>query len=324
VEQTATVTLLPTEPFDFDLSCGIYSRVGNYTLTAYIEGKLYKCLDLDGGPALITVEEEKDHLRARLYGEGTRKQLETTAGWILSSELDLGPFYEKADEVMAPIARCLCGLKPPRTATVYEALVIAYTEQQISLRVAMAFQERIVKRYGERLQHGPNTFYSFPTPTAIASADVAELRDLGLSRNKAGFITGLSKMVASGGLDLEYLKGKPTAEAREALQGIRGVGEWTSDYVLVRGLGRLEMVPYDDIGTRDSVGLFYKAGERATRREVEALLGRFDEYAGLANYYLIYARFSGVQPRETGVCRKPFLPASKEKSVCRQRAARSP
>jgi DNA-3-methyladenine glycosylase II len=106
----------------------------------------------------------------------------------------------------------------------------------------------------------------------------------------------LSKRVNSGNLDLESLKDRPTAEVREELQSIRGVGEWTSDYVLVRGLGRTEMVPYDDLGTQDSVGLYYKGGVRATRIEVEKILNRFGAYAGLANYYLIYSRFFGVEP----------------------------
>jgi DNA-3-methyladenine glycosylase II len=195
--------------------------------------------------------------------------------------------------VTRPVIARLRGLKPPRTVTVYEALIIAFTEQQISLRVAMAFQMKIVERYGKPLRHGDLTFHSFPSPAALVAANPDDLRGLGL--NKADFITSLSKSVNSGDLDLESLKARPTGEAREELQSIRGVGEWTSDYVLVRDLGRTEMVSYDDLGTQDSVGLYYKGGVRATRGEVEKILGRFGTYAGLANYYLIYSRFADIQ-----------------------------
>ena len=296
---TATATLYPAQPFDFNLSCGIYARTGVYTHTAYLDGVLYKCLELDGEPSLITVERGKVGLRAKLYGKGTRGQLESIASWITSSDLDINPFYAEAEGVMKPIIKRLHGLKPPRTATVYEALVIAYTEQQISLRVAMVFQTRIVERYGQLRRHGDLVFYSFPSPAVLAAADKEDLRGLGLSRNKADFITNLSKRVESGELELEPLKEMPTREVRVVLQSIRGVGEWTSDYVLVRGLGRAEMVPYDDLGTQDSVGLYYKGGVRATRREVEEVLGKFGVYAGLANYYLIYLRFLGVEPKTT-------------------------
>ena len=66
---------------------------------------------------------------------------------------------------------------------------------------------------------------------------------------------------------------------------------WTADYVLTRGLGRVDMVPYDDLGIRDAVGIFYKGGERATSEEAKSFLSRFGSYAGLAAYYLIFARF---------------------------------
>jgi DNA-3-methyladenine glycosylase II len=294
---TAMTTLHPVQPFDFGLSCGIYTRTSVYAHTAFLDGTLYKCLELLGKPNLIAVREEKGALRAKLFGPGTCEQLESVASWIISSDLDLSPFYAEADDVIRLIIKRLHGLKPPRTATVYEALIIAFTEQQISLRIAMVFQRRIIERYGKPLQYGDFAFHSFPSPAALAAADTEELRGLGLSRNKADFITSLSKRVDSGELDLESLKRMPTGKAREALQCIHGVGEWTSDYVLVRGLGRTEMVPYDDLGTQDSVGLYYKGGVRATRGEVEEILGRFGQHAGLANYYLIYSRFFGVEPR---------------------------
>lgn len=292
----ATATLKPILPFDFPLSSTIYIHSGTYTHTAYLDGILYKCLEVDGKPRLITIRGEGGVLKAQLYGLGGREWLEETANWIISSDLDLKPFYSNQDPVMERLIRRLHGLKPPRTASIYEALIIAYTEQQISLRVAMTFQRRIVERYGKRLQHGEFTFHSFPTPETLASADVNELCSLGLSQNKANFITELSRRVSSGEMDIESLKTWSTFKARKALQSIRGVGEWTSDYVLVRGLGRNEMVPYDDLGTQDSVGLYYKCGARATRGEVKEILGRFGTYAGLANYYLIYGRFFGVDP----------------------------
>jgi len=291
-----TVTLNPIQPFNFGLSSTIYTRSEIYTHAAFLDGTLYKCIEVEGKPSLITIREEDGILKALLYGLGGRELLDVTANWLISSDLDLKVFYSYRDPMLESIIRRLQGLKPPRTASVYEALIIAYTEQQISLRVSLAFQERIVKRYGDKLQHGALTFYSFPTPVALGSVDVNELRGLGLSRNKANYITELSRSASSGDVDLESLKTKSTAEAREVLLSIRGVGGWTSDYFLFRGLGRTEMVPYDDLGTQDSVGLYFKCGVRATRGEVREILSRFGNYARLANYYLIYARFFGIDP----------------------------
>jgi DNA-3-methyladenine glycosylase II len=296
LKPNAKVALSPVQPFNFPLSSAIYTRFEAYTHTAYFDDIFYKCIKVDEDPFLLTIKEENGNLIAQSYGADISDDLEKIANWVISSNLDLNPFYSNQDSVMKHLINRLYGLKPPRTASIFEALVIAYTEQQISLNVAMVFQKRIVEHYGAKIKHDMLTFYSFPTPKVLASADVNELRSLGLSRNKANFITEMSKKVVSGELDLESLKTKPTAEVRMTLQSIRGVGDWTSDYVLVRGLGRIEMVPYDDLGTQDSIGLYYKGGERATREEVKEILSRFGFYAGLANYYLIYARFFGVEP----------------------------
>jgi len=307
--------LKPFQPFDFGLSCGIYTRFEEWTHTAFLDGVLYKCFEVEGAPHLLEVFEQGDQIAARLFrqeskvppGCGSAPGMNHTpepssdakasnlASWILSSDLDLGPLYETADPAFAPLAERFRGLKPPKTATVFEALVIAIIEQQIGLRVAHVLQNRLVARHGLPVKFGEIEFSAFPSPEKLARLEPQDLRDLGLSMSKSRFILGIAEAVASGDLDLESLKKKTTEETREVLISIKGVGRWTADYVLVRGLGRLESVPYDDLGIRDAVGLFYKGGERATAREAEEVLSRFGDYAGVAAYYLLFSRFSDGQ-----------------------------
>jgi len=301
----------PLQPFDFGLSCSIYTRFEEWTHSAFLDGVLYKCFEEEGTPHLLEVFEQEGQIEARLFiqesdpspgsgsVQGTKRNTEPSsvsaatdlASWILSSDLDLRPLYAAADPVFAPLAERFCGLKPPRTATVFEALVIAIIEQQIGLRVAHVLQNRLVERLGPPVKFREIEFSAFPPPERLAGLDPQYLRDLGLSMNKSRFILGIAEGALSGELDLESLKKMTTEEARDILVSIRGVGRWTADYVLVRGLGRLEAVPIDDLGIRDAVGLFYKGGERATAGEAEEILSRFGDYAGVAAYYLLFARF---------------------------------
>jgi DNA-3-methyladenine glycosylase II len=284
-------TLEPAPPYDFTLSCSIFSRFGRGPHTSFFGGTFYKCFEEAGSPLLLTVFPSHGRLKARLFGSVSKRKPSPIASWLLSLDLDLRPFYERADEAMSRLTKELNGLKPPRTRTVYEALVIAITEQQIGLRVAQALQNRLVERYGTKVKYEGATFFTFPAPERLFALDQHDLRGVGLSKNKSRFIVDISKEVAAGRLDLESLKSMSTAKAREALLSIRGVGRWTADYVLIRGLGRVEMVPYDDLGIRDAVGIFYKGGGRATSEEAEAFLSKFGSYAGLAAYYLIFASF---------------------------------
>jgi DNA-3-methyladenine glycosylase II len=284
-------TLESASPYDFTLSCGIFSRFGRGTHTSFFAGTFYKCFEEAGNSLLLTISSLGSKLRTRLFGSGSKMKPGPIASWLLSLDLDLNPFYERADSVMSRLTEELHGLKPPRTRTVFEALVIAITEQQIGLNVAQSLQNRLVERYGTRVDHEGGMFFTFPAPERLSVLDQHGLRGVGLSRNKSKFIVDISRDVATGKLDLESMKSISTEKARDVLLAINGVGQWTANYVLIRGLGRVDMVPYDDLGIRDAVGLFYKNGERATNEEAETFLSKFGSYAGLAAYYLIFASY---------------------------------
>jgi DNA-3-methyladenine glycosylase II len=282
--------LRPVLPFNFALSCSINTRFGRGAHTSFVDGSLYKCFEESEAPILLKISVSDGHLIARLFGSGFKGQPEAMANWIISSDLSLKTFYLKASGPMSDLVKSLNGVKPLRTGTIFEALLIAITEQQISLKVAQNFQNRLVDRYGKSIAKDGITFRTFPSPARLSILDPSKLKEVGLSTNKSNFITGVSKRIASGELDLESLKGMTTEKAREHLLSIRGVGPWTADYVLIRGLGRVEMVPYEDLGIRDAVGLFYRGGHRVTSDEAEEILSEYGSYAGLAAYYLIFAR----------------------------------
>ena len=115
---------------------------------------------------------------------------------------------------MTQIAQQLYGLKNPTTPTVFEALVDSIVEQQISIKVAHAMEERLVKKFGETLTLNGETYYAYPTPQNITSASIEEIRNCGLSQRKAEYIQEAAKLIVNGKLDLEHLK--PTRTPRKS------------------------------------------------------------------------------------------------------------
>jgi DNA-3-methyladenine glycosylase II len=63
----------------------------------------------------------------------------------------------------------------------------------------------------------------------------------------------LARSVAPRRLDLDELENLDDAAAVARLRSLRGVGRWTAEYVLLRGLGRLHVFPGDDIGARNNL-----------------------------------------------------------------------
>ena len=177
---------------------------------------------------------------------------------VVNAAMELMPFYElvAAHPVLGPLTREFRGMKPFRPASLFDMLVMAVTEQQISLAAAHHIQTRLIERFGAEVEGLP----VFPRPESLAEASLDDLLACGLSHRKAEYVNGVALAVATGSLDLEALEAASNDEVRERISAIRGFGVWSADYVLVRGLGRPDVVPIDDLGVRRVLGQLLSDG----------------------------------------------------------------
>jgi len=216
---------------------------------------------------------------------------------LFNLDLDLKPFERavQGDPVMVYLSRQLRGLKPPRTATVFEALVDSITEQQISLAAAHSMERRLVRTFGDILRLGAMTYHAFPTPERLAGASPGELRACGLSGKKAEYIKSIAHGVRDGSLDLEHHPpGRETGAIVRELTAIRGVGTWTAELTALRGLSRLDAIPADDLGIRRVISRYYSRSTRIDGLEARRIAEAWGSWRGLAAYYLIVAEHKGI------------------------------
>ena len=80
-------------------------------------------------------------------------------------------------------------------------------------------------------------------PQDLAQLHPADLRPLGYSSSKARSIIGIARASVEGKLDLDGLERLNDQECFERLVAMYGVGRWTAEYVLLRGLGRRMCFP---------------------------------------------------------------------------------
>lgn len=247
---------------------------------------------LDGVPTLLEIGETSPGsvvMTASAHpGPAAPGALHRLAARVLNADLELQPFYDRAagHPVLGPLTRSLRGLKAFRPASLFDMLVIAVIEQQISLLAAYRIRERLVARFGAEVEGEP----VFPAPDTLAAARLEDLTACGLSARKAEYVSGLARQVAGGDLDLEAFDTMPSDEVRERIVAIRGFGPWSADYTLIRGLARPDAVPVDDLGIRTVVGTMLGDGSRPSAAEVSALLAPFAPYRGLAAFYLLVAQ----------------------------------
>ena len=78
--------------------------------------------------------------------------------------------------------------------------------------------------------------------------------------------------MVNGSLDLEELKYFSDDEVRSVIIKIRGFDRWSAEYILIRGLGRPDVVASDDFGIRTVTGLYFGDGDRMPADEVRMAL----------------------------------------------------
>ncbi len=226
-----------------------------------------------------------------------KREAEEAVKFIFNLDFDLQSFYEdvKNDQTMQQITRQLYGLKNPTTPTVFEALADSIVEQQISIKVAQIIEVKLAKKFGETLTLNGDTYYAYPTPQSMACASIEEIRNCGLSQRKAEYIREAAKLIAEGKLDLEHLKNNKIPEQIIAeLDEIRGIGVWTAELTMLRGMQKLDALPADDFGIRRVISRYYCGGKPIKSAEAREIAKSWGKWKGLAAYYLIVAEIKGI------------------------------
>ncbi|MBA3376305.1 MAG: DNA-3-methyladenine glycosylase 2 family protein [Actinobacteria bacterium] len=268
------------EPYDFALSTVRFRDFGTDGATVLHEGGLHRVV----AGREVRIERAPGGVRV----DSTSPEAAEEVSRLLGLPFELDPFREWAagDPTLGPIADMLSGFRPTLNPRAFEALVVAITTQQISLRAAAAIRGRFVQRYG--VEH--EVAWQFPARDVVARADPRDFPALGFSRRKAEYVVGLARS----DLDLDALAALPDDEVIAVLTALPGLGRWTADWFLARHLARPHAWPAGDLGVRKAVSAFYADGRPLTIPEVRTMGERFAPFQNLsAQYLLVGARMAG-------------------------------
>lgn len=294
----------PLPPFDLDLSARLFSE-GDWRIRRYEAGRYWQVVRLEERLALATVRSlgtvDEPMLSVDLepdedLSEADGMVADALIRRIFNLDLNLQPFYKavKGDRVMSQLTKTLCGLKPPSTASVFEALIDSIVEQQISLQAAWSMQRRLTEAFGDALVVGDKTYFANPLPDRLAEATIERLRSCGLSQRKAEYVRDVSRMVTDG-LDLEGLKALADEKIIEELSRIRGVGVWTAELTMVRGMQKFDAIPADDLGLRRAIAHYYYDDRKISGAEARRKAEAWEGWRGLAAFYIIMGERLGIE-----------------------------
>jgi 3-methyladenine DNA glycosylase/8-oxoguanine DNA glycosylase len=263
------------------------------------ERALEVTLPLDGGPPVgVRILESRPGVAAiEALTEASDTVLQARgdrvlelAAFVLRLDENLSPFYERAagDPDLEWAASGAGRLV--RNPTVFEEVVKTICTTNCAWSGTVRMVSALVEHLGEPAPGAPAgpLGRAFPTPAAMAAADLDFYRDTVRAGYRGAYLRSLAESVASGELDLEQLADPELGddEVAERLLALPGVGPYASAHVMML-LGRYSRLVLDS-WTRPTYARL-TGGRKKKDATIERRFRRYGPYAGLA-FWLVLTR----------------------------------
>lgn len=286
---SASFALALPDGFRADAVLGYQGRDPASVIERVQGNEVAKGMWLDSVPAVLRMRFNADSVICKVDAAGSvgaedMRQAHAAAVRMLNLPGDSSTFERQVarrpeyERLIAPRR----GMRIPLTATPWECLLWAIVGQQVNLPFAYALRTAVAEVAGEPVGGG---LRAHPTPQAVASLEYADLTDRRFSRRKAEYLIDTARLIASGELRIDGEREMATAVERRLLD-VRGLGPWSVQYFLMRGLGFADCVPVGDAGLTAALQRFHHLDHRPGPAETRELMEPFAPFRSLGTYHL--------------------------------------
>ena len=295
-----SLELEPITPFRLDYTVWALRRRGVNLVDSFERGVYRRVEVVEGQPVGVEVTQTGSPWEARLSVKlvcahplsHVVGEVERRVNRLLGARVNLAEFYHMAqgDARLSELVDSFLGLKPPRFTSLFEALVNAVACQQVSLEVGLKLISKLAERFGERLVGAQGFTYSFPQPLRLAEAPTASIRELGFSQRKAEVIRSLASVYLRGELEDLKFESMTNSDVVGVLDAMKGIGRWSAEYVLLRGLGRLDVYPGDDVGAAKNLAAWLGVSGRLGYDDVQRATSSWGRFRGMVYFHFLLRR----------------------------------
>ncbi len=292
---TTTGKLTPIAPFDFAKSLEFLGHFRPAMGEQHInKTTLTKAASFNGQCVVFQVQStgtnDAPQLSYTLFSdtEITDSLHESVRGRIaffLSLNDDLRPFYElgESDPDFAPVLQRMYGYHQVKFPTAFENACWAILSQRNPMSVAHKMKERLAEHFGSSLTVDGKIHQAFPEPFQLAMPSTDDLNGIIHNVRKAECITDVAR--AFDAIDDEWLRTAPYDEVKAWLLNLKGIGAWSSTFILLRGLGRTEQIPPEEKWLLDAARKIY-GRDTMTFADMGKLAKGYGEHQGYWGHYL--------------------------------------
>lgn len=278
--------------FSYDRCIEFLLRSPKEILHSVEEGKVYKAISLPSFVALTEISFDNLHLTIRILNAGLKfkDQIlveEYVTQWF-DLYTDLKPFYAMAnnDKLLGPLVEQFYGYRIVGQPDLFESLVWAVIGQQINLSFAYTLKQRFVESFGYREIAQNKTFYLFPKPEEVAKLNDADLLPLQFSKQKSKYVVEIAKTFVNQEVSKESIAKLSFEEAKQKLMSIKGVGNWTANYALMKTFRYPNAFPLEDAGVHNAIKNLKRMKEKPTLDQVRRIFKKYKGWEAYATLYL--------------------------------------
>ncbi|HEY6286653.1 MAG TPA: hypothetical protein VIX20_13395 [Ktedonobacteraceae bacterium] len=293
---TESGILIPTPPFDFNKSLnflGVFmptkqeQTISSHTLT--------KAISIDGQTVVFQLNSSgttaKPELKYTLFSaehitEEMQNAVVERMTFFLSLKDHLQPFYHigREDADFAPIIEHLYGYHQVKFLTPFENACWAVLTQRNPMKIAQKTKQALIEKYGNHLEVNENVYWAFPEPIQIAIVNEGELLKVIRNDRRTEYLIATARAFSE--VNEEFLKTAPDEEVESWLRNIKGIGEWSATFIMIRGLGRLERIPLTETRLLEAASKVYGHGEELSREDLKCLAEKYGSWQGYWAHYL--------------------------------------
>jgi DNA-3-methyladenine glycosylase II len=184
----------------------------------------------------------------------------------------------KSDPKLASVIDTVgrCTFAPAEHLAHFTAVTRSIVFQQLSGKAASTIYGRFAALFPDE------------TPVADRLLEFSEeqLRAVGLSRQKIGYLRDLATRVGAGEVPIDTLHELSDDEIIAALTSVKGIGRWTAQMFLMFRLGRPDVLPDLDLGIQKGIQRAYHMRKLPTPKRVLQVGAKWAPYRTIASWYL--------------------------------------
>jgi DNA-3-methyladenine glycosylase II len=280
------------EEFDFQLVLSFLQRSPRELLHKVVDSRIEKALLVKNAVIVFSIRLDKtdllvEFLNTKVSVSQATEVVKYIREW-LDLDTDLKPFYAmcEKDKLMNALIKNYYGYRIVGQPDLFESIVWAVLGQQINLQFAYTLKQRFVERFGDAINLANDTYYLFPSPEIVANLTMDQLLPLQFSRQKATYTINIAKAFVDKTVSKDMLLGLPLREGKEVLMKIKGIGNWTANYALMKTFRHTDAFPLEDAGLHNAIRNLKKLKAKPTLEEVRRIFKKYKGWEAYATLYL--------------------------------------